>query len=387
MSIDKKVEEYRGFELGPIRPPSEADSLLLRITRNCPWNQCKFCALYKGKKFSIRPVEHVIKDIDMLKHYIDEIKRISENPPELIRDQMRKLSNTVTEEENWAYYSAITWLKGGMKSVFLQDGNSMIIKPVELIEILKHLKKNFPQIERITSYARSQTIARISDENLSKIAEAGLNRIHIGMESAADVVLDFIKKGVDKKTHIIAGQKVKRAGMELSEYFMPGLGGDTFSKENALETAEAINQINPHFIRLRTLAIPDAAPLAADYKEGKFKRLGDVQVIEELLMFIKNLHGITSAIKSDHILNLIPEVEGNLPQDKEKIISAIDKFLNFSKEDKIVYMIGRRTGSIKGIYDMDFPSRTERAREFIALNNITSENVDDVVGELMKRFI
>lgn len=387
MSIDKKVEEYRGFELGPIRPPSEADSLLLRITRNCPWNQCKFCTLYKGEKFSIRPVEHVLKDIDMLKYYIDEIKRISENPPELINAEMRKLGSTVTEEENWAYYSAITWLKGGMQSVFLQDGNSMIIKPEDLITILKYLKENFPEIERITSYARSQTIARISDEDLLRIAEAGLNRIHIGMESAADVVLDFIKKGVDKNTHIIAGQKVKRAGMELSEYFMPGLGGAAYSKENAIETADAINQINPDFIRLRTLAIPDAAPLAVDYREGNFKRLGDTQVIEELLMFIENLQGITSAIKSDHILNLIPEVEGNLPEDKEKIMSVIKKFLNLSEEDKIVYMIGRRTGSIRGIYDMDSPNKTERAREFIAANNITSENVDDVVGELMKRFI
>ena len=387
MSIDKKVEEYRGFELGPIRPPSEADSLLLRITRNCPWNQCKFCTLYKGEKFSIRPVEHVLKDIDMLKYYIDEIKRIRKNPPELINAEMRKLGSTVTEEENWAYYSAITWLRGGMQSVFLQDGNSMIIKPEDLITILKYLKENFPEIERITSYARSQTIARISDEDLLKIAEAGLNRIHIGMESAADVVLDFIKKGVDKNTHIIAGQKIKKAGMELSEYFMPGLGGATYSKENAIKTADAINQINPDFIRLRTLAIPDAAPLAVDYREGNFKRLGDVKVIEELLMFIENLQGITSAIKSDHILNLIPEVEGNLPEDKEKIMSVIKKFLNLSEEDKIVYMIGRRTGSIRGIYDMDSPNKTVRAREFVASNNITSENVDDVVGELMKRFI
>lgn len=387
MSLDKKNQEYEGFELGPIRPPSEAESLLLRVTRNCPWNQCKFCALYKGEKFSIRPLEHVLKDIDRLKYYIDAIINIRKNSTENIKEEMRKLGSTVTEEDNWAYYSAITWLQGGMKSIFLQDANSMIIKPEDMITILKYVRKNFPGVERITSYARSQTIARISDEELLKIREAGLNRIHIGMESAADVVLDFIKKGVDKKTHIIAGQKVKGAGIELSEYFMPGLGGTEHSKENAIETSDAMNQINPDFIRLRTLAIPDKAPLAVDYREGRFKKLGDVQVIEELLMFIENLQGITSVIKSDHILNLIPEVEGTLPQDKEKIIGVIKKFLNLSEENKIVYMIGRRTGSIRGIYDMDYYNLTEKAREIVARNNITAENVDEIVGELMKRFI
>lgn len=387
MSIRRESEEHKGFEIGPIRPPSEAESLLIRITRNCPWNQCKFCALYKGQKFSIRPVEHVLNDIDRVKYYIDEIKKIKENPPEVINRELRKLGSSLSEEEGWAYYSAATWIAGGMKSVFLQDANSMVIKPEDMITILKHITKNFPKVERITSYARSQTIARISDEDLSKMTEAGLNRIHIGMESAADVVLDFIKKGADKKTHIIAGQKVKRAGIELSEYFMPGLGGVTYSKENAIETADAMNQINPDFIRLRTLAIPDKAPLAKDYQEGTFKKMGDIQMVEELLLFIEKLNGITSTMKSDHILNLIPEVEGKLPEDREKIISAIKKFLNLSEEDKIVYMIGRRTGTIKGIYDMDYPSRIAKAKEIVAENNITSENVDSIVAELMKRFI
>ena len=132
----------------------------------------------------------------------------------------------------------------------------MIVKPDDLIKILNHARESFPQVERITTYARSHSLARISAEDMTRIAAAGLNRIHVGMESAADEVLNFIKKGVDKEAHILAGKKVKAAGIELSEYFMPGLGGAQFSKENALESADAINQINPDFIRIRTPGNP-----------------------------------------------------------------------------------------------------------------------------------
>ena len=160
-----------------------------------------------------------------------------------------------------ALHAARNFVASGMQSIFLQDGNSLIIKPEEMVRILEHIKQAFPRVERITSSARSHTIARISDENLAKIARAGLNRIHIGMESGSDAVLKKIRKGTDKKTQVLAGQKVKRAGMELSEYYMPGLGGKSLSEDNAVETADALNQINPDFIRIRTLALPDGTPL------------------------------------------------------------------------------------------------------------------------------
>ncbi len=160
-----------------------------------------------------------------------------------------------------ALHAARNFVASGMQSIFLQDGNSLIIKPEEMVRILEHIKQAFPRVERITSSARSHTIARISDENLAKIARAGLNRIHIGMESGSDAVLKKIRKGTDKKTQVLAGQNVKRAGMELSEYYMPGLGGKSLSEDNAVETADALNQINPDFIRILTLALPDGTPL------------------------------------------------------------------------------------------------------------------------------
>ena len=220
----KKKECYQGFETGPIRPPSEAASLMLRVTRNCPWNQCKFCGLYKGKKFSTRPVAHVKQDIDMLKKQIDRIETAMASQ-DCASANLRAVIDGTIKEEHASLHSALSWHRGGMASVFLQDANTLIIKPDELLEILNHLKQLFPQIQRITSYARSHTIARIRDADMARFAAAGLNRIHIGMESAADEVLKFVKKGVDKETHIKAGQRVKRAGIQLSEYFMPGLGG------------------------------------------------------------------------------------------------------------------------------------------------------------------
>jgi hypothetical protein len=383
----KTYEEYKGFELGPIRPPSEAKSLMLRITRNCPWNNCTFCGLYKGEKFSIRPVSHIINDIDVIRHYVDEIKEIMAQQGGATHRQYMDLLAGRPESEKMALHAALIWLQGGMQSIFLQDANTLIIKPDDLVEILKHVQTCFPEVKRITSYARSHTIARIGDEDMARMAAAGLNRIHIGMESACDEVLDFVKKGVDKDRHILAGQKVKRAGIELSEYFMPGLGGESLSRENALETADALNQINPDFIRIRTLAVPESVELYKDYQSGAFTALGDVQMAEELLLLLDNLSGITSTVKSDHILNLFQEVEGRLPEDRERMTEPIRTFLAMPPEEQLIYMVGRRTGIFSSLEDLNDPVLLNHAEKARAAHRVTLENVEVFSAEMMKRFI
>ena len=387
MKVNMKTEEeYHGFEVGPIRPPSESRSLLLRITRNCPWNKCKFCGIYKGEKFSIRPVSHVVKDIDLIKEYVDEIQRITKQSEGADRE-LKEFNDRLSENEWIAFHSALNWIRGGMTSIFLQDANSLIIKPDDLVEILKHLRKTFPQVERITSYARSRSVARISDKDMARIAEAGLNRIHIGMESASDEVLDIVRKGVDKKMHIIAGLKVKRAGIELSEYFMPGLGGEKYSRANALETAIAMNTINPDFIRIRTLVIPDNTELFKEYQSGAFAKIGDVKMAEEILLFLENLKGITSTLKSDHILNLFQEAEGRLPVDRERMTEPIRKVLNREPEEQMIYMIGRRAGIFSRLDDMKNPELLKRAEKTRDAHQVTIDNVEDFTAEMMKRFI
>lgn len=381
-----KVDNYQGFELGPIRPPSEANSLLLRITRNCPWNKCKFCGLYRGEKFSIRPVEHLIEDIDKIRRFVDQIQDIMQQPDGNYQN-LTALQTGLTQADQMAFHSALIWLRGGMKSVFLQDANTLVVKPADLIVILEYLRETFPQIERVTSYARSHSVARVSDEDLLRMARAGLNRIHIGMETAADQVLDFIKKGVDKQTHILAGQKVKRAGIELSEYFMPGLGGQEFSSENALETADALNQINPDFIRIRTLAIPELVDLYQDVQNGTFTPLGDIAKAEELLLFLDHLEGINSTVKSDHILNLFQEVEGRLPEEKQRLTQPIRNFLTQDAETKLLYLVGRRCGIFSRLSDLEDAELRPHAEKALVAHQVNWDNVDDWAAAMMQRFI
>jgi hypothetical protein len=382
-----KNSVYEGFEQGPIRPPSEAYSLLIRVTRNCPWNRCAFCPVYKRSRFSVRPVDHVIKDIDAVHKYVTALLNLTDDAKRKGRSEIDTGSLNIMPEERQAFSAAYHWMECGMNSIFIQDANSLIIKPSELIEILCHLKNCFPWTERITSYARSHTVARISDSDLSGIRAAGLNRIHIGLESGSDKVLELVKKGVSKETQIKAGQKAKKAGFELSEYVMPGLGGAGLSREHAMETADALNRINPDFIRLRTLAIPASIGLYDEYKAGRFEKCTDLMMAKEILLFIENLNGITSMIKSDHILNLFEDVEGKLPQDKEKITGVLRSFLDMPRELQIKYQIGRRLGIFSRLSDMKDPKRLESAENMCIRLGITPDNVDKTVDELMQRFV
>jgi hypothetical protein len=381
------IEKYQGFEQGPIRPPSEAYSLLVRVTRNCPWNRCTFCPVYKDTRFSIRPKDHVIKDIDSVYRSVEIIQKTAREEGNVPLTEIRKASGNGDNVDPLAFNAALNWARDGMRSVFIQDANSLIIKPSDLVEILKHLKTRFPWVERITSYARSHTIARISDDNLKAIKNAGLNRIHIGLESGSDKVLKMTQKGVTKEAHIKAGLKVKKAGMELSEYVMPGLGGKAYSKEHAVETADALNRINPDFIRLRTLAIPNSVSLYDDFETGRFEKCSDLMMAKEVLLFIESLNGITSVLKSDHILNLFQNLEGKLPENKEDMLDIVRRFLGMTPDRQCVYQVGRRLGYFSRLSDMENPRRLDRAEKACKQFGITPENVDEVIDELMKRFI
>jgi radical SAM family protein len=386
-ALGKTESNYQGFEQGPIRPPSEAHSLLIRVTRNCPWNKCTFCPVYKGAQFSLRPVDHVIQDIDTVHGFADQIRKKNGGNGSLDRNDVEKMAAGLNSSELQALQAAINWSASGMQSVFLQDANSLILKPQDLVKILKHMKNRFPWVQRVTSYARSHTVARISEDDMGAIAEAGLNRIHIGMESGSDKVLKMIRKGTDKATHIKAGRRVKTAGIELSEYVMPGLGGRALSREHALETADALNQIDPEFIRLRTLAILNVTDLFKEYDAGRFEKCTDQEAAEEILVFIENLDGISSMIVSDHVLNLFEDVKGRLPEDKSLMTGIIRSFLDMSPEKRVIYQVGRRLGIFHGISDMADSRRELKARETCQSLGITPQNVDQTIDELMKRFL
>jgi len=328
----------------------------VRVTRNCPWNQCTFCPVYKGTKFSRRPVDHVKKDIDAVYQHVEGIRKFVDEQDRVPRSEINRITANVDPKKSPAFVAAFNWyFAGGLESVFIQDANSLIIKTTDLEGILRHLKERFPEIKRITSYARSQTVSRMKEGDLKAIGDAGLNRIHIGLESGSDEILKMVKKGVTK-------------GMPL-------------------QTADALNQINPDFIRMRTLAIPNRAPLYEDHQSGRFEKCTDVLVVKEILMFIENLDGITSMIKSDHILNLFQELEGKLPEDKERMLKILRTFLAMDPERQALYQLGRRIGVFSSLTHMENPYRMARAQRAYSQLGGAAEDIDRVTNELVKRFI
>lgn len=306
-----------GYDVGPIRPPSEAQSLLIRISRNCPWNRCEFCNVYKDTKFERKSLEEIKRDIDAAAKAYDNVS-------------------------------------GMVQTAFLQDANALLTKTAVLVEAIEYLKDRFPAIERITTYTRSSTAAKKRLEDLRRLREAGLTRVHVGFESGSAKVLDFVRKGITPEQHIEGGKKVKEAGLSLSEYLMPGLGGRALWREHAVESARVLNEIGPDFIRLRTLSVRPETPLYEKMKAGDFELLSELEKVEEIRLFIETLDGIGSSVVSDHILNLLQEVEGKLPGDKEKMLGAIDRFLKLEPALQENFMVGSRLGYYRSVDDMKF---------------------------------
>jgi len=379
--------DYAGFEQGPIRPPSEAASLLIRVTRNCPWNRCAFCTTYKEQRFSLRPVEDVLQDIATVHRYVTALRQEAQASGLLSPDgALRRLGDAAPDRA--ALYAARHWLAAGAESIFIQDADSLIIKPERLLTILRYLRECFPWVRRITSYARSHTVARIAPADLRAMREAGLSRIHIGMESGSDRLLALVKKGVTQKEHIRAGCLVKEAGIELSEYIMPGLGGKELSREHALESAAALNAINPDFIRLRTFVMPttEAELFLQNWPQG-FILLRDEEIAGELALFVDALTGITSHLKSDHMLNLFEDLDGVFPRDKERLAAIPRAFLALPEEERFLYRVGRRLGLFRGLADLADAAKVKRIKEYCQASGITAGNVDYVIGQVMRRFI
>jgi histone acetyltransferase (RNA polymerase elongator complex component) len=385
------MKKELNFEQGPIRPPSEARSLILRITRNCPWNRCLFCPVYKGRKFSLRSVEEIKKDIQTARDIADDIKAISwrlGNRGEVNSEVIGYIFNNRGFSES--YRSIAMWLYYRTGACFLQDADNLIIKTEDLVEILKFLKGKFPEITRITTYSRSRTIVNKSLDSLKEIGKAGLDRVHVGMESGYDPVLKLIKKGVRAAQHVEAGRKVVEAGMELSEYVMPGLGGQEMWREHAIETAKTLNSINPHFIRLRSLRIPDRAPLSDKLKSGEFKMQTDDMLAEEIRLFIERLEGITSVITSDHIMNLLEEVTGKLPEDKKKMLEVIKDYQALPDNERLIYRVGRRGGVYRSTDDLtrDLDTRQKIENLIAQLREQNGqEGVESFISEMVDQYI
>jgi radical SAM superfamily enzyme YgiQ (UPF0313 family) len=239
--------------------------------------------MYKTKKFRIRTVEELKRDIDLAKEFYGR----------------------------------------NVRTVFLADSDSIILKTSHLISILDYLRESFPKLERVTSYGRSKTIIKTKTvEDLKKLRKAGLKRLHVGLETGADWLLREICKGATAEEMIEAGRMVKEAGMELTEYVVLGLAGEGRGIKNAEETAKVLNAINPDHVRLRTLILTPGAPLFEMFQQGDFKLPSKIEILEETRKLIEKLE-ITSWLFSDHVSNYLP-ITGKLPEEKPDILEFLD---------------------------------------------------------------
>ncbi len=308
---------YAQSDVGPIRPPSEAYSLLIRVTRNCPWNRCEFCSVFKGSRFELRTVEEVKEDILAARSWADALQTSAEQYGQRPGDLAR--------------LNGILWLQDdGVKSAFLQDSDSLIMKTDQLVEILEFLLEMFPTVERVCSYARGKTVFRKNPEELIRLREAGLSRLHIGLETGDDELLAYIQKGATADQMVQAGRKAVEVGFEVSEYIMPGLGGRERWQQHARNSARVLNEINPHFIRLRTFHPIPGTPIYEKAKQGDFHMQSIEEVLTEIRQFIEQLDVTSELVTSDYAFNyFIGEIDGKLPDDKENLLTSIDKALAF----------------------------------------------------------
>jgi radical SAM superfamily enzyme YgiQ (UPF0313 family) len=322
------IDQYR-FETGMYRPPSEGGSasLLVRFTRNCPWNHCAFCSMYKTEKFSLRPVEEIRADIDAMAALAEKMRTLLNKEPAL--------------ERHPGLAMLVHWLMAGGKTAFIQDANSLIMKTPDLVAALTHLKSTFPHIQRITTYARARTVAQKPAKELEAIRKAGLDRLHLGLETGDDELLKFIKKGVTSEGQIKGGRKAVAAGFQVSEYWMPGLGGKEKSLDHARNTARVLNAIDPHYIRSRPFRAIPGTPLHQMVKDGAVTMLTAREQLEELKIMIQDLE-VTGRVCFDHAMNhwqrpgggllLSHDYEGyRFPDEKQRLLDLIDEGLSYDQ--------------------------------------------------------
>ncbi|KYK21494.1 hypothetical protein AYK25_03355 [Thermoplasmatales archaeon SM1-50] len=280
------------YDFPPYRPPNEASSALIRVSHGCPWNRCLFCTMYKTVKFQPRSLEEIKKDIDTAVHIFPEAR-----------------------------------------SVFIADSDSLVMKDSE--KIICYIKSRFPHAERITSYARAKTLMRLGAERLGKFHEAGLTRVHVGLESGDATTLSFLKKGATPQEMIAGGKAARQAGLELSIYVLIGAGGKDRLTEHAIGSAFVCNGINPDFIRLRTLIVQHGSLLEEKMKAGQYRPTSPLQKLTEVKLFLEHLDVQDCELVSDHHSNTIwvdntivyGGVNGILPAEKNHMLEVLNQTL------------------------------------------------------------
>jgi hypothetical protein len=330
-------------------------------------------------------VDEIKRDISAARSIADRIREASWKLG--LGGDIRETAALIHQSPPTEGYRVVSlWLYFGEGSVFLQDADSLSMKTPDLVEVLRFLKENFPEITRITSYGRSKTASKKTVEELGAIHDAGLTRLHVGMESGSNAVLDYVHKGTTAEHHVKGGKRVMAAGISLCAYIMPGIGGKRWSEEHMTETARVLNEINPSFTRLRSLSIREDIPLYQKWASGDFELLSDDEVVQEIKGLIQGLD-VTSYLASDHIENLLQEVEGQLPQDKPRMLQVIERYQALSDQDRLNFQFGERAGYYRVLGDMNQAPLKKRIDDSIAQLIGRGEDIQQVILNMKKRFL
>jgi len=376
------VSPTAGFEQGPIRPPSEAYSLLVRVIRNCTWNRCTFCPVYKGRESSLRPVEDVLADVEAMAAAAEVLQAEGIGA---VHD------GSVPREA----YQVALFLRDGARRVFLQDADPCAVVPEKLAMVIRRVRERFPTVTRVTTYARARTLARRAPEQVALLAEAGLSRVHIGLESGADLVLKEIDKGCSSGDLVAAGERALGAGLEICFYLMPGLGGRGAGAIHVAESARVLRTIaaaapdeRPLIVRLRTVAVVPGTPLAEREASGGFVLPDDVEVARELKDLLLALGEARLEIRSDHALNMLPSLEGSLPRDRDRLLGMLDDYLMLSRADQARYAVGARLGLYRMLDDLHDPKRRQALeRQLSEYRGASPDELLRAAGALRARFL
>ena len=263
------------------RPPSEAYSLIIQVTYGCSHNRCAFCDMYDDKHFSMRPMEEIREDFELARRVYRRVER-----------------------------------------VFLADGDALMRRTDDLVQILGLVYGLFPECQRVTCYASPTSLQIKSEEELRLLREKGLKMVYMGLESGCDAVLKRMDKGHTAAQIIAAGQKARRSGLQLSVTAISGLGSRELWREHAVETAQAFNAMNPEYIGLLTLMVEPGTPLEKWVREGSFYVLKPVEVMQEMELFLQHIDSPGSVFRMNHASNYLT-LKGTLNQDRERLLQQV----------------------------------------------------------------
>ncbi len=265
-----------------IRPPSEADSIILQVTVGCSYNKCTFCGAYKDVPFAIKDEATIIRDLHFARQYC--------------RNQHK---------------------------VFLADGDVLILSQKRLVHIFQLVRQALPWISRISLYGNARAIRNKTKENLTELKELGLNRVYMGLESGCDEILHRVNKGESARTMIAAAQKITGAGLFLSVTTLLGLGGIALSKRHAEETAKVLTAMAPSQMAVLTLMPLANTALGEEVLAGRLV-LPDAQaILDELSQLITHMGKIRCQFHANHASSYLP-IFGRLPKDRQALLSAIE---------------------------------------------------------------